>query len=58
MGCALLKGTTTTCKTLQGRYASGSTWIYKYCKGTSASVAACADRVCTDITDGKTDAIC
>ena len=24
----------------------------------SATVAACADRACADITDGKTDAIC
>lgn len=59
MGCALLRGTDVTCKNLQGRFElSAGKYEYRYCKKTGATIGACADRVCTDITDGKTDAIC
>ncbi|CAK62361.1 unnamed protein product (macronuclear) [Paramecium tetraurelia] len=59
-GCALVQGTKEECLTLTGKYKNASNvWEYRLCYShNSAGTAACADRLCSQKSDGTTDAIC
>lgn len=59
--CGAVSGTATQCVSLYGRYKTAAgVYYYQLCKGhaSGSTPAACLDRACGDITDGKTDAIC